>query len=290
MFEKTYEALGSTLWSETRDLLIYAVVLVLIESLWPAKRDQPKWRRDTRLDIAFAYLVPLIALPFYYLGLTLVIKILRGPATGGLLTDVYTYTSSQNYYLQILVAVVIADFVGYWKHRIFHSRYLWPFHAIHHSSEQVDWLSNERFHPVNSLASSLIQTLVLLVCGFGPDIAALAALIRRAHSFFEHSNVNLSYGPLSYIFVCPLFHRWHHSSDEAAIDKNYANIFSFFDLIFGTYYFPKRADPEAFGLCRARIEGGFMAHMLYPFRQLMGTDKTAASKDDSERAEPMIQE
>ena len=222
------------------------------------------------MDIVFAYVVPLIALPFYYLGLTLVIKVLRGPVTGDVLTDIYAFTSSQNYILQVIAAVVIADFVGYWKHRIFHSRYLWPFHAIHHSSEQVDWLSNERFHPVNSLASSLMQTLALLLLGFGPDIAALAALIRRAHSFFEHSNVNLSYGPLNYIFVCPLFHRWHHSSDEAAIDKNYANIFSFFDLIFGTYYFPKRADPEAFGLSRAKIEGGFWAHMAYPFRQLFG--------------------
>ncbi len=61
-------------------------------------------------------------------------------------------------------------------------------------------------------------------------------LIRRGHSFFEHSNVNLSYGPLSYIFVCPLFHRWHHSSDEAAIDKNFANIFSFFDLGTSIWY------------------------------------------------------
>ncbi len=273
MFEQAYAVLKSTLWSETRDLLIYALILVLIETLWPATRSQPKWRRDTRLDVVFAYLVPLIALPFYYLGLTLVIRGLRGPATGGVLTEVHNFTSSHNYYLQLVVAVVIADFAGYWKHRIFHSRYLWPFHAIHHSSEQVDWLSNERFHPVNSLASSLMQTLTLLVLGFGPDVAALAALIRRGHSFFEHSNVNLSYGPLSFIFVCPLFHRWHHSSDEAAIDKNFANIFSFFDLIFGTFYFPKRADPEAFGLCRARIEGGFWTHMLHPFKQLFGTKK-----------------
>ena len=122
---------------------------------------------------------------------------------------------------------------------------------------------------MNALVGSLMQTLALLILGFGPDIVALTIIVRRTYSIFEHSNLQLSYGVLDYVFVTPLFHRWHHSDDERAIDKNYANIFSLFDLVFGTYYFPKKEDPASFGLYRARIEGGFVTHLLYPFKQLL---------------------
>src|SRR5438067_7944251 len=34
-------------------------------------------------------------------------------------------------------AVVAADFVGYWRHRLEHTRLLWPSHSIHHSHTDV---------------------------------------------------------------------------------------------------------------------------------------------------------
>ena len=37
----------------------------------------------------------------------------------------------------------------YWLHRLFHGGGFWKYHAIHHSSEELDWISAARFHPVN---------------------------------------------------------------------------------------------------------------------------------------------
>src|SRR5690606_3852647 len=57
--------------------------------------------------------------------------------------------ASQPLWLQAIEILVIGDLVAYWMHRWFHGRGLWKFHAIHHCSKDLDWLSPVRLHPVN---------------------------------------------------------------------------------------------------------------------------------------------
>lgn len=46
--------------------------------------------------------------------------------------------------------VLVADFTQYWVHRTFHTvPWLWRFHAIHHSAEEMDWLAGSRLHLVD---------------------------------------------------------------------------------------------------------------------------------------------
>src|SRR5436190_8608118 len=43
------------------------------------------------------------------------------------------------------VAVLfIGDFVSYWRHRIEHTRWFWPAHVIHHSDNEMTWLTLSR--------------------------------------------------------------------------------------------------------------------------------------------------
>ena len=60
--------------------------------------------------------------------------------------------------LIILVAIFVGDFVGYWRHRLEHSRLLWPAHAVHHSDTAMTWLSLQRFHPINRLTTLAIDS------------------------------------------------------------------------------------------------------------------------------------
>ena len=43
--------------------------------------------------------------------------------------------------LQAVLILALVDFVGYWMHRWLHGRRLWRFHAVHHSSVDLDWLA-----------------------------------------------------------------------------------------------------------------------------------------------------
>ena len=66
----------------------------------------------------------------------------------------------------VAAILLIGDFIGYWTHRLFHGRVLWRFHAVHHRSTQVDWLSAVRLHPVNDAGAKVAQSLPLLFMGF----------------------------------------------------------------------------------------------------------------------------
>jgi sterol desaturase/sphingolipid hydroxylase (fatty acid hydroxylase superfamily) len=82
-----------------------------------------------------------------------------------------------------------------------------------------------------------------------------------------HANVSWGFGPLGRLVASPKFHRWHHTSEDEGLDKNFAGMFPVFDMIFGTYYMPKDRLPQKFGLKNQTIPGGFWAQMVYPFRR-----------------------
>jgi sterol desaturase/sphingolipid hydroxylase (fatty acid hydroxylase superfamily) len=170
--------------------------------------------------------------------------------------------------LQLLLATFLVDLAGYWRHRLMHTRFLWPFHAIHHSSKELDWLSNERFHPINTYISYLLSLMVLILFFEDSFVFAMCMPLREVYGMFIHSNVNISYGPLNTVFASPLFHRWHHAANEMA-DKNYCTFFSFLDRMFGTYYLPKdKQEPVSLGLAKDDLTNRFWPQIIYPFVKL----------------------
>jgi len=170
--------------------------------------------------------------------------------------------------LQLLLSLFIVDLAAYWRHRLMHTRFFWPFHAIHHSSKNLDWLSNERFHPINTYISYLLSLAVKILFFEDPFVLALCMPLRKAYGMFIHSNIKISYGPLDAIFISPLAHRWHHAANEMA-DKNYCTFFSFLDKLFGTYYVPgDKKEPASVGLANDDVTNRFWPQMCYPFIKL----------------------
>ena len=67
---------------------------------------------------------------------------------------VQEFVRSMPFVLQCLACAVIADIVQYTVHRLFHRlRWLWPFHAVHHSSRNMDWLAGSRLHIVDVIVT-----------------------------------------------------------------------------------------------------------------------------------------
>ncbi len=215
-----------------------------------------------------------VALPNPHKRVTLQVtsSVLSGRVTEGVTGGFWqarNWILNQNLILQIVLAVLIVDFVGYWRHRFMHTRFFWPFHTIHHSSRQVDWLSTERFHPVNHYISATLNLLVLTALFQDPYVGGVAMFLRRGYGLFVHANIPVSYGFLDRVFVSPRFHRWHHSDSATVAKKNYATFFSCFDLLFGTYYLPKdKTEPQTFGFHGGELHGGLIRQFLYPFVQL----------------------
>lgn len=144
--------------------------------------------------------------------------------------------------LTLFVAVFIGDFFHYWRHRLDHTKLFWPAHAVHHSDTDVNWLTSARWHPINLLTMRGVGIVAMLLFGFPVYAIMFNSMMRGYYGFFIHANVPWTYGWFGKYMVSPAMHRWHHSAEEKAFDKNFGEFFCIFDKAFGTYYLPGPCD------------------------------------------------
>ncbi|MGH6957057.1 MAG: sterol desaturase family protein [Caulobacteraceae bacterium] len=165
--------------------------------------------------------------------------------------------------VQAMLLLLAMDFAQYWLHRLFHGRALWPFHAIHHSAETLDWTTTYRIHPVNFLVYTAGAVALVRLVGFSAAAYAIVAPFNVVMSPLVHANLNWTFGPFRYVLASPVFHRWHHVKDPKVHNRNFAPTFPVLDLVFGTFYMPKGVLPADYG-----AEGTpphFLAQLAHPF-------------------------
>ncbi len=251
-------------------LLILSALFWLVEYLFSANPAQKKSRKDLNTDLIYWFITPLISknITRIAIGLLLFAVFQQDMATiKTFLADRDTLLSRQPFWLQAIGIVLTGDFVSYWMHRAFHRGWLWDFHAIHHSSVSLDWLSSVRLHPLNDLLMRIPQVMAILALGFSPAAIAVYAPFLTFYAIMLHANVNWSFGKFGWLIASPVFHRWHHTAREEGLNKNFAGLIPAYDWLFGTYYMPKGRQPEKFGLPDKQVPDGFFAQMLYPFQR-----------------------
>jgi len=162
---------------------------------------------------------------------------------------------------------ILRDFFYYWFHRLQHaSRWLWAQHALHHSDECMNVTTTWRHHWLE-MPMETVAVIVPAAVLFKPPIVTipLAYLITQGMSYFIHLNSRISLGPLTPIIAGPQTHRIHHSKLPEHIDKNFAAIFPLWDVIFGTYYDPKKGECPPCGLASGETVHSFRYALLMPF-------------------------
>jgi sterol desaturase/sphingolipid hydroxylase (fatty acid hydroxylase superfamily) len=139
----------------------------------------------------------------------------------------------------LILGVIVIDLGGYAQHRLFHAvPLLWRFHQIHHSDLDVDCGTAIRHHPVETLIGQAFNLALIVVIGAPPLAVVLAITLGGVASVFNHANVavpQLADRLLRWIVVTPDMHRIHHSADVAESNRNFANLFPWWDHLFSTY-------------------------------------------------------
>ena len=176
-----------------------------------------------------------------------------------------TFWDGVPFWLTALIAIVAYDFADYWNHRVMHSTWLWPIHAIHHSDREVNGLTTFRVHFLEAVVMKGSYILLLSWAGFSAEAATTGAVLLTMHNVYVHADLDWDHGPFKLLLASPHFHRWHHADVEEAYGKNLANTIPFFDYIFGTYYDPGKCEAEMGvpGVPHADV----VALMLYPFTE-----------------------
>ena len=135
----------------------------------------------------------------------------------------------------ILAAVILADFIYYWQHRIGHEKRLfWLAHSVHHSSPIFNSSVNFRLSILDPLmAIPFILPLVLM--GFDPVVVLFSQVFLLAYQSWIHTELIGRLPLLDWLLNTPSNHRVHHGADELYLDKNYGGLFMIWDHLFGTY-------------------------------------------------------
>jgi sterol desaturase/sphingolipid hydroxylase (fatty acid hydroxylase superfamily) len=190
---------------------------------------------EVRLNLSWYFLDALFVAPV----IALLVATIQAMVTGYSLQLVGGHVwGSAGRPATFFAVVFLGDFISYWRHRLEHTRWIWPAHAIHHSDTEMTFLTLARFHPVNRLVTSSIDLGFLALFGF-PGWALMAnVMVRNYYGQFIHVDLPWMYGPLRWIFVSPVMHQWHHAVDYIGSGSNFATVFSVFDRAFGTYHVP----------------------------------------------------
>lgn len=166
--------------------------------------------------------------------------------------------------IALIVSTIVTDFFYYWFHRALHqSKILWHMHILHHSDENMNVLTAQRGHIFETLISPFFITLPMAILFKLPalDIAILS-LLPQAYHFVSHANIRLNYGPFWWLIISPDYHRIHHSIDPKHRDKNFANWFPIWDIIFNTLYRPNKEERPITGVVNTKVESLKDAYML----------------------------
>ncbi|MBY0479856.1 MAG: sterol desaturase family protein [Chitinophagaceae bacterium] len=157
----------------------------------------------------------------------------------------------QTSWLWYVIAFFALDLTGYLVHRIDHEyNIFWNAHIIHHSSEEYNLACALRQSVSTFFRLFTIFLLPAALLGVPAQVIAVVAPLHLFAQFWYHTRHINKMGFLEKIIVTPSHHRVHHAINKEYLDKNYGQIFIFWDKWFGTYQEELPDVPAVYGITR----------------------------------------
>jgi lathosterol oxidase len=242
------------------DLLVLALVFVPLERAFARLRTQRILRFGWKTDLAHFFVSHLLVQVLALLTLAPAALLFRAFASAG----VQAAVAGQPLWLQFVEIVFVADLFQYAIHRAFHAvPWLWRFHAIHHSSREMDWLAGSRLHLVDVIATRAFAFVPLFLLGFAPAALSAYLVFVAFQAVALHANLRFRFGRLRWLLATPAFHHWHHAI--APVDKNFAVHLPVIDRLFGTAWEPD-GFPDQYGIPEP-VPEGWRHQLVWPLRR-----------------------
>ena len=252
-------------------LIAVSIICFLLERLSPWRKSQKVFRKGFLQDLFW------LAFNGHYLGLLLAIVTgktvhlfntflfklgLPVPESLALLAGVPLW-------LQFILLFVLKDFVEWNIHRLLHNvSWLWEFHKLHHSIEELDWIGNFRFHWGEVVVYKTLSYLPLVILGVNGYVLLANAVFNTLMQDLNHANSPINWGPFKYLLNSPKMHVWHHDVEQHGKGgQNFGIVLSVWDWLFGTVFWPKnRNEPDKLGFHgMAQYPQTIPGRFAYPF-------------------------
>ena len=226
-------------------LILVSAIFFAIEIFKPWRKDQSRFRKDFWLDFFYMFFNFFFFWLIIYAAFSDVVVNAFNDflALFGVRNLVALHIESWPRIAQLFTLFIVRDFIQWWTHRLLHRvPFLWEFHKVHHSVEQMGFAAHLRYHWMENVVYRSIEYIPLAMIGFGIDDFFLVHIFTLAVGHFNHSNMKVNLGPLKYIFNNPQMHIWHHAYDipeNRPYGVNFGLTLSIWDYLFGTAVIPK---------------------------------------------------
>lgn len=228
-------------------LVSISVVVYMTELAFPWRKSQPRIRKDFWLDNFYMFfnffLFPLLG--YIALGNLADAAFDRVLSGLGLRTRVLLSLQDWPAPAQLLFFFLLKDFIQWNTHRLLHRvPWLWRFHQVHHSVQQMGFSAHLRYHCFETLIYKTIQFAPLALIGLSASDFFLLDAFAIAIGHLNHSNLHITWGPLGYVLNSPAMHIWHHAKNlpSEMMDRyggvNFGITLSVWDYLFRTAYVP----------------------------------------------------
>ena len=142
-------------------------------------------------------------------------------------------------WVELLAAVVVFDFIAqFGVHWCLHNvPLLWNLHMVHHSDTHVDVTTGTRHHPIDFIVREVFAVVAVGLTGAPVAFYVFYRILTVFFTYMTHANVELPDGlerVLGWVFVTPRMHKFHHHFEAPWTDRNYGNMLSIWDRLFGT--------------------------------------------------------
>ena len=250
-------------------LLVISLACWILERLFPWRKQQKSFRAQIGQD--FFWLV----FNGHYAGLLIAFLsswlIQRLAAAFSSIhippPESIQFLGASPLWLQFLVFLTLKDLLEWGVHNLLHRvSWLWEFHKLHHSIEELDWIGNMRFHWMEIVVYKSLTYLPLVLLGVDGRVILWVAITTTLIGHLNHSNLKVSWGGLRYVINSPRMHVWHHNLIlHGHYGKNFAVVFSAWDWLFGTAYMPREGQPDQLGFeDMDRFSRGLLWRFIYP--------------------------
>jgi sterol desaturase/sphingolipid hydroxylase (fatty acid hydroxylase superfamily) len=254
-------------------LLGLSLLVWLLEIIFPWRTQQAVVRKDFWLDGFYMFFnFFLFSLIGYNAISNLGVQLFNDAlAAVGLTNSIAINIAQWPAWAQYVLLFVLADFIQWNIHRWLHkSPWLWQFHKIHHSVEEMGFAAHLRFHWMETIIYKTIQYIPLAMIGYSLTDFFVVHIISVAIGHLNHSNINIGYGPLQYIFNNPRMHIWHHAKQQpvGSAGVNFGISLSIWDYLFKTVYMPADGRDMPLGFEQSeKMPKSFWQQMWYPFKK-----------------------
>ena len=217
-------------------LVALVVVTGICERIWPAERRGLLARGHVQ-DACFLALHAIVVIPLMTL-LSVGAAVLISRHAGWV-----ELRPAERWplWLVVPVTVVAMDAANWLAHDADHRLgFLWRFHALHHSQEELSVLTSFRAHPLMHTTGFILAAVPVVAMMPTRAIAPVVITIYVCIGTLQHANLRWGFGPLGRVIVSPAYHRLHHDRENQAV--NLGVVLTVWDVLTRCTVFPARGE------------------------------------------------